>query len=58
VETDLIRGVPPEKMDALLARQAIPRLGKMEDIANTVEYFLRPESDFVTGQVIYLGGVS
>ena len=58
VETDLIRGAPPEKMDALLARQAIPRLGKMEDIANTVEYFLRPESDFVTGQVIYLGGVS
>lgn len=58
VETDLIRGVPSDKMDALIARQAIPRLGKMEDITNTVEYFLRPESNFVTGQVIYLGGVS
>ena len=57
VETDLIRGVPSEKMDALIARQAIPRLGKMEDVVNTVEFFLRPESDFVTGQVIYLGGV-
>jgi 3-oxoacyl-[acyl-carrier protein] reductase len=42
VKTDLIRSVPKEKMDA----------------ANVIDFFIQPESDFVTGQVIYLGGVS
>lgn len=56
VKTDLIRNVPSEKIDQLIARQAIRRLGEFRDIANVVDFFLRPESDFVTGQVIYLGG--
>lgn len=58
IETDLIRGVPREKLDALLARQAIARFGRAADVANVIDFFLRPESDFVTGQVLYLGGVS
>ena len=58
IETDLIRGVPRDKIDRLLAAQAIPRLGQPADVANVIDFFLRPESDFVTGQVIYLGGVS
>jgi 3-oxoacyl-[acyl-carrier protein] reductase len=58
VRTDLLRNVPEEKLRALVARQAIPREGQMRDVANVVDFFIRPESDFVTGQVIYLGGVS
>ena len=58
VATDLIRSVPKEKMDRLLARQAIPRFGSFEDIANVIDFFFRRESDFVTGQNLYLGGVS
>lgn len=58
VKTDLIRSVPKEKLDALLARQAIPRFGEPEDVANVVDFFLRKESDFVTAQNIYLGGVA
>ena len=58
VETDLVRNVPKDKMDALLNRQALPRMGTMEDVANAVDFFLRAESGFVTGQVLYLGGVS
>lgn len=57
VETDLIRGVPADKMAALLARQAIQRIGDVQDVINVVEFFVRPESDFITGQVLYLGGV-
>ncbi|MBI5267148.1 MAG: SDR family oxidoreductase [candidate division Zixibacteria bacterium] len=57
VETDLIRTVPKEKMDRLLSRQAIPRFGTFEDIANVIDFYLRPESGFVTGQNLYLGGV-
>jgi 3-oxoacyl-[acyl-carrier protein] reductase len=57
VDTDLIRTVPPEKITALLQHQAIRRLGTPEDVWNVVEFFLRPESSFITGQIIYLGGV-
>lgn len=57
IETDLIRGVPSEKIEALVGRQAVARLGTCEDVANVVDFFIRPESSLVTGQVIYLGGV-
>jgi 3-oxoacyl-[acyl-carrier protein] reductase len=55
--TDLTRTVPRAKLDALVARQAIPRLGEPRDVLNVVDFFLRPASDFITGQIIYLGGV-
>jgi 3-oxoacyl-[acyl-carrier protein] reductase len=57
VETDLIRSVPKEKIDKLLALQAIRRLGTFEDIANVIDFYLDKKSDFITGQCIYLGGV-
>ena len=57
IDTDLIRGVPNDKMERLIARQAIHRLGTFDDVINVIEFFLRAESDFVTGQVLYLGGV-
>lgn len=58
IETDLIRNVPQEKIDAIVARLAVKRLGRFEDVANVIDFFIRPESDYVTGQVITLGGVS
>lgn len=58
VETDLIRGVAQEKMDALLARQALNRMGEVRDVINAVDFYLREESDFITGQVLYLGGIN
>ena len=57
IATDLIRSVPKSKIDAVIARQAIRRLGEYRDVANVIDFFLRPESDFVTGQVVFLGGV-
>ena len=57
VKTDLIRGVSEEAIARLLKRQAIRRLGEFTDVSNVVDFFLSPESGFVTGQVIYLGGV-
>lgn len=57
IATDLIRGVPSDKIDALVRRQAISRLGTVEDVINLVDFFVRPESSFITGQTVYLGGV-
>jgi 3-oxoacyl-[acyl-carrier protein] reductase len=58
IETDLIAGLSREKIDRLLASLAIHRLATSADVANITDFFLRPESDSVTGQVIYLGGVA
>jgi 3-oxoacyl-[acyl-carrier protein] reductase len=58
VYTDLIKNVPKDKMDRLLQMQTIQRFGTFEDITNVIDFFLQDGSHFVTGQVIYLGGVS
>ena len=57
IKTDLIRGVPPEKLDVLISRQAIKRYGEMRDVIQVIDFFIDPASDFVTGQVIFLGGI-
>lgn len=58
VLTDLIRTVPRQKMDALIGTQAIRRMGEHRDVANVIDFFISRESDFVTGQTLYLGGIS
>jgi len=57
IETDLIAGVPKEKIAELIERQAIKRYGSFEDVRHVVDFFVNPHSGFITGQVIYLGGV-
>jgi 3-oxoacyl-[acyl-carrier protein] reductase len=57
IETDLIRSVPKEKIDAILARLAVKRLGTFDDVTNVVDFLISPASGYVTGQIIYLGGV-
>ena len=57
VETDLIKQVPKEKLDALLDNQVIKRFGNVDDIKNVIDFFIAENSHFVTGQTIYLGGV-
>lgn len=58
VPTDLIKNVPKEKMEALLQRQAIKRFGNFQDCLNVIKFFIDEKSDFISGQVIYLGGVN
>ena len=57
LKTDLTRGVPQDKMNRLINRQAIRRFAEFKDVSNVIDFFLKDESDFVTGQVVYLGGV-
>ena len=57
VDTALIKNVPANKIDELKSRQCIKRLGTFEDVKNVIDFYLRPESNFITGQTIYLGGV-
>jgi 3-oxoacyl-[acyl-carrier protein] reductase len=56
VKTALTERIPGEKLERLMARQAIQRWAEPADVINVVEFFLRPESSMITGQVVYLGG--
>lgn len=57
IDTDLIKNVPENKLQDLLSHQCIKRFGKFEDVKNVIDFFLKPESNFITAQTIYLGGV-
>ncbi len=56
IATDLVASVPKEKIEALVARLAVKRLGTLEDVGRAVEFLVSPETDYLTGQTLYLGG--
>jgi len=58
IMTDMIRGVPQDKIDAVVNNLAVKRLGTYEDCSNVCDFFISRASDNITGQVIYLGGVT
>ena len=61
-DTEMFESVmSPQSERAQKLAQAIPvgRLGRSRDVARAVEFFVAPEADFVTGQVLYVcGGAS
>lgn len=57
LKTDLVKTVPENKITKLIEQQAIHRFGEFRDISNVIDFFISPESDFITGQTIFLGGV-
>ncbi len=56
IETDLTRGVPREKLDALVARLATRRQATLDEVARVIDFLIAPENGGLTGQIIYLGG--
>ena len=56
-KTNLIKNVPKDKLENLLKRQAIHRFGNPQEICNVIDFYIKPESEIVTGQITYLGGV-
>jgi 3-oxoacyl-[acyl-carrier protein] reductase len=58
IETDLIKGVGRDKIRELVQRQAVKTMARPEDVIHVVDFFLDPASRMVTGQVLYLGGIS
>ena len=56
IPTRLTQNVPAAKARQLMAQQAVSRAATPDDVAHVIDFLLRPESDLVTGQVIYLGG--
>lgn len=57
VETDLIKNVPEEKIKILLDKLTIKKFTSLSDITNIIDFLIKDESSFITGQNINFGGV-
>ena len=57
LETALLKTVPKEKIDKIQGMMAISRVAEFRDVSNVINFFIKEESDFITGQILYLGGV-
>jgi acetoacetyl-CoA reductase len=56
VDTEMVRAVPPEVLEKIVARIPVGRLGKAEDIARTVLFLVADEADFITGSTLSVNG--
>ena len=58
VQTDMTRSVSSEKIQELLDRQPIAEFAEFEDVANVIDFFVSDRGGKITGQQVYLCGVS
>ncbi|MCZ7357952.1 MAG: beta-ketoacyl-ACP reductase [Candidatus Methanoperedens sp.] len=56
IETDMVRSVPKEAMEKILAKIPLGRLGKPAEVAAAVAYLVSPEGEYITGQVLDING--
>ena len=56
IETDMIESLDKKTRKLMIDTTPLKRIGKVEDIANTVCYLLSNKSDFTTGQTLVTDG--
>ena len=56
VDTDMVRAVPPEVLEKIIKTIPVGRLGKPEDIANSVAFLVDDASSFITGSTLSING--
>ena len=56
VDTDMVRAVPADVLQKIVARIPAGRLGKAEDIARGVAFLTADDADFVTGSTLSING--
>jgi acetoacetyl-CoA reductase len=56
VDTDMVRAVPPDVLQKIVARIPMGRLGHAEDIARGVCFLTADEGDFITGSTLSING--
>ena len=57
-ETDMMKAVPKEVIDPMIARIPLRRLGKPEDIANAFVFLASEEASYITGVVLSVDGMA
>ena len=58
IETDMMKAVPKEIIDPMIARIPLRRLGQPEDIANAFVFLASDEASYITGVVLSVDGMA
>ncbi|HYI84375.1 MAG TPA: acetoacetyl-CoA reductase [Acetobacteraceae bacterium] len=56
VDTEMVRAVPPDVLEKIIARIPRGRLGTAEDIARGVAFLTADDADFITGSTLSING--
>ena len=56
VSTEMVRAVPEEALNKVIAKIPVGRLGEPDEIARVVEFLADPDSSFITGQIYSANG--
>jgi acetoacetyl-CoA reductase len=56
VDTDMVRAVPADVLQKIVARIPVGRLGRAEDIARGVAFLTGDDADFITGSTLSING--
>jgi acetoacetyl-CoA reductase len=56
VDSEMVRAVPKDVLDKIVARIPVGRLGKADDIARTVLFLVADDADFITGSTLSVNG--
>ncbi len=56
IDTDMVRAVPPNVLEKIIARIPVGRLGKAEEIARTVLFLVSDDGGFITGSTLSVNG--
>ena len=57
-ETDMMKAVPKEIIDPMIARIPLRRLGQPEDIANAFVFLASAEASYITGVILSVDGMA
>lgn len=56
IETDMVRAVPANVLEQIVARIPVGRLGKPEEVARAVLFLVADEAGFITGSTLTING--
>ena len=56
IDTDMVRAVPPNVLEKIVARIPVGRLGKADEIARGVLFLVADDAGFVTGSTLSING--
>ena len=56
VDTEMVRAVPPDVLEKIIAKIPVGRLGHAPDIARGVAFLTADDADFITGSTLSING--
>lgn len=58
IATEMLAGLPADKIAAIINRLPLPRMAHADDVLNVIDFFASERSSYITAQTVYLGGVN